>query len=119
MDQYLFDAEGNSWAFFGTQVSRQGQDGLTQGPIAELTIRHNSVRDVVEGPQRQHLYALTDYRKVDRYLDGQWTPLWTPADTFQNYFYIMEMKLDDAGNLWLSTMEGLFKWDGQSLGNHQ
>lgn len=112
MDHYFFDEEGNAWAFYRTQVSKQGTDGLTQGPIADITIRHNFVRNLAEG-QDGSIYAQTAGKAIDRYLNGQWTAFWTPADTIPGFSLTYDMEVDAAGTLWLANHAGLFSWDGQ------
>lgn len=114
VDLLHFDENGTSWAFFGSKVSRLDEEGsMEQGLIADLNISHNEVRGLVEGPDGE-LLVLTGNSTVDQYLNGTWTSFWTPADTFSQFPSIAEMEADDAGNLWLSTIKGLYMWNGQA-----
>ncbi|MDV7393585.1 hypothetical protein RZS08_19575, partial [Arthrospira platensis SPKY1] len=99
MDQYFFDGEGNSWAFYGTQVSKQEGGDLILGPIAEISIRQNLLRGLAEGLDGS-IYALSGSKTIDRYLNGQWTAFWTPVDTFSGYSLIYDMEVDAEGKLW-------------------
>ena len=113
MEHYFFDAAERAWAFFGTQVSRQDDAELLVAPIAELSIRHNSVRQVVQGGDGS-IFALSGKKLVDRYHDGQWEPFWTPADTLSTFSNIQEIEVDPEGHLWITSFAGLFRWDGSA-----